>query len=159
MGKRGIKQAPVEIQKIKGHYKPSRHDNDIDDSKSLTFVEDSFPVPPDNLTELESFYWHSVIGQASKVKGWISHIDLFLLKRWCISAAHLDSLDEQCKNSQGVIENNQGNLIINPIYKLRETTEKTFIKLCADFGFSPSARTAIKLGQSGDQPQENIYKI
>ena len=69
MGKRGAKTSTSKCaENARGHYKPSRHDNDIDTSKSLTFVEDNFPVPPRESERVGIFllalsYWSSIKGE------------------------------------------------------------------------------------------------
>ena len=156
----GPKPQPKAVAKAKGLYRPSRHDNVITDSMKLTFVEDEFPLPPEDLNEVECKYWTAAIGEAAKVSGWIGHVDLFMFKRWCVNCALLDELDEECRSAPKIEINAAGNRVQNPVFKMRETTEKTFIKLCSEFGFSPSSRTSIKLEQKEkEESKEPSYLI
>lgn len=154
MGKRGPQKQPMALMKDKGYYRPSRHDSELDKIEGLVFVNDDYPMPPDDLIESESLYWQRAIGSFIKVNGWVAHSDLFMFKRWCKMAAFLDRLDLKCSKEDEVIMNAAGNMVINPIYKLRESTEKNFHKVSQGFGLDPSSRSSIKLAQQEKKKEE-----
>ena len=156
----GQKKIPVELQKAKGTYRSHRDNSEIDSIKALLFVNEQLPLPPEELNENEKRYWMGAMVEFGRVHGWVAHSDLFMLKRWCVNAALLDRLDLKCNDADEIIYNAAGNEVVNPVFKLRESTEKTFRSLCSEFGLSPSSRTNIKLAQQEkEEEQEDEFQI
>lgn len=153
MGKRGPAKTPVALAKLKEH-RPSRINSELDDIDGLVFVNEDYPMPPEDLTKDESLYWQKAIGVFRKVNGWVAHSDLFMFKRWCKMAAFLDRLDLKCLDADETIFNVAGNEVINPIFKLRESTEKSFHRISQGFGLDPSSRSNIKLAQKDQQKEK-----
>lgn len=159
MGKRGPAGQPTALVKAKGYYRPSKHGDEVQETGKLVFVNDQYPIAPEEFSESQAKYWNGAIGQFVTVKGWVAHSDLFMFKQWCILASELDELNRLCEIEERVIFNVAGNKVVNPIFKLRETTRKDFKTFCDSFGLSPSSRSSIKLEQSNDKKQEEDYTL
>lgn len=148
MGKRGPKPQPSAIAKSKGYYRPHKHDTDmIANNEALGFVHDVILDPPPHLPEDAAKIWTAQLSEASKVFGYISFIDLKLFEEYCNSYATMMEL----RNSPKVTVNDKGNMSIHPEYKIFINARDTWIKLSAEFGFSPSARTRVTLQQRQEQ--------
>jgi P27 family predicted phage terminase small subunit len=116
-------------------------------------------MPPDAMREDEKLLWNMSLGEMQKIHGWVGHVDLFLFRRWCINAALLNRLDIECYESEMIIITEKGNETINPLFTMRDKTEKTFIKLCTEFGLSPSSRNNISLPVQNKKEEVSSYLI
>lgn len=137
--------------KARGYYRPSRHGKDIADRKALAFVHNELPTPPEHLDEIAQDIWMSTLGQAMRLYGYISYIDLKLFEQYCEVYSELKFLNEVCKNTDMFVYNDKGVPSTHPIFKERKDKRNTFLRLTNEFGFSPSSRTKITLQ---DPPEE-----
>ena len=159
MGKRGPVKQPTSIVKQKGYYQPSRYSDELESTEKLDFVFDEIPQPPETLSELAAVVWNQMLMQACRLYGYISFIDLKLFAEYCECWSELQGLTDLCRGNSIAYEDNNGVKRINPIYKERDDKRKLFIRLSQEFGFSPSARTRIKLEQKEAKAQEPEYEL
>jgi len=160
MGRRGTKPKPTAILKAQGTYRGDRHETDMTELNGLRLVAtDDFPTPPDGMLEDEAYLWNISLGEMKKIHGWVGYIDLFLFRRWCVTAALLNRLDKECSSKPMIVQNTKGDDKINPVYTLRDKTEKTFVKLCTEFGLSPSSRNNISLPTNEKEEESNSYTL
>jgi len=153
MGKRGPKPQPLEILKKKDYYRPSRHDDQIAKSKSgLDYVHNGLPLPPERFDNGASDIWNSTLGQAQKVVGYISFIDLPLFEQYCEVYSELTELNKLCADTNMYYTDDKGNIKQHPVFKDRKEKREMFKKLSVEFGFSPSSRTRVAL----EQPKEVV---
>jgi len=159
MGKRGPVAQPKAMILQKGYYRPSRNSDDLENTEKLDFVYDGIPSPPDRMSDLGCEIWNSMLMQASKMYGYISFIDLKLFEEYCECWGELQELNNKCRGNAIMYEDRNGVKRINPIYKERDDKRKLFIRLSQEFGFSPSARTRIKLEQKKEEIKEPEYEL
>lgn len=157
MGKRGPKKQPAALAKAKGTYRPSRNEDEIADSGALDFVtRDYKPDPPASLDEVACKIWVGLIGEACKLDGYISTVDLVLFEVYC--KCYSEMLELETEDRTYTDEN--GVKRLNPLFKCYQDTRKEFIRLSAEFGFSPAARTRIKLQPKPPKPnQEELFTL
>ncbi len=156
MGRRGIKPQPLAELKKKDYYRPSRHDDQIakiDDGSGLNYVHNGLPLPPERFSDKAVDIWNETLGQAQKVQGYISFIDLKLFEQYCEVYAELTNLNEECKNTNMYYTDDKGNVKEHPIFRTRKEKRAMFIKISQEFGFSPSSRTRVVLEQTKDKPK------
>jgi len=157
MGKRGPAPQPKTLILQKGYYQPSRHADDVGDSEKLQFVHNELPSPPENLLTKAKEIWTSQLSQAINLYGYISFIDLKLFEEYCYVYAEMEYLKYEGGNR--IYTDKNGNKKINPLYQELNRLRKDFIRLSQEFGFSPSARTRIKLEQKEAKAQEPEYEL
>ena len=145
MGLRGPALEPTALKKRRGYYRPSRHGDEVLEAKVLDFVHKEFPLAPDSLDSYAKDIWVSTLSQASKLYGYISFIDLKLFEQYCEVYSELMILNEKCKSTEMYYMDKHGKIVVHPIFRERKEKRKMFIKITAEFGFSPSSRTRIAL--------------
>jgi P27 family predicted phage terminase small subunit len=92
--------------------------------------------------------------QSHKIYGYISYIDLSLFKEYCYVAGEMEWLKENVKSR--TYTDDKGTIKIDPLYNELNKIRKDYLRLCQEFGFSPSARTRIQL-QSKPETSTDIY--
>ncbi len=145
MGLRGASKIPAEIAKQRGYYRPYSHKDEIADDTALTFIHNGFPLPPEGLDDLAKQVWNVTLGEASKAYGYISFIDLVLFEEYCLCYSELKTLNNLCRGNKINYKDDRGVIRINPLFDKRDDKRRMLIRLSREFGFSPSARTSIKL--------------
>ena len=154
MGQRGPTPPPKAVTIKKGYYQPSRHDDQIADANALDWVHDTIPTPPEDLSDKAKEVWTSQLMQSHKIYGYISYIDLSLFKEYCYVAGEMEWLKENVKSR--TYTDDKGTIKIDPLYNELNKIRKDYLRLCQEFGFSPSARTRIQL-QSKPENNTDIY--
>ena len=158
MGKRGPTPQPKAIAEQKGLYRPSRHEDQIAEINSLRWVYNELPMPPDDLGPVASEVWTSILADAQKIKGYISTIDLRLFKEYCYLYGEMEFLKGETDGVRTYKDDN-GVVRVNPLYTELNKIRKDFIRLSQEFGFSPSARTRIKLASEREEEIEDSYEL
>jgi P27 family predicted phage terminase small subunit len=161
MGKRGIKPQPKALAIAKELYRPSRHDNDIDNSMALEFVNrENLPMPPEHFDKELQEVWTNELFEIGKVYGWVGFVDLPMFEQWCICYMECRKLKELCDVSERMTITKNKGAIMNPIFKELREAQKLLTKISAEFGLTPSSRTGIKLEQINEPDKEEVeYKI
>ena len=155
MGERGRVPQPVEIVKQKGYYKPSKHQDQILDSKGeIKFVHNFLPSPPERLSEYAQNVWTSQLVQAQEIYGYISFLDLKVFEEYCYVCGEMEYLKENTKERYYTDE--KGVRRVDPMYMELNKIRKDFIRLTQEFGFSPSARTRVSLIQKPDIKEDEF---
>lgn len=140
MGTRGPKVQPAVIAKIKGTDRKDRYTDDILDIKGIDFIYNELPTPPDDFPPYAVIKWNEKLGQAQKLYGYISYLDLTMFEEYCITYSELRSVRMKIAKPGPDFDYR---LWLGHYHKLRAS----FIQLSREFGFSPSSRTGIKLIQ------------
>lgn len=154
MGNRGPRPQPAVVAKEKGVYQPVRHEDQISEAgEKMDWVYNQLPPPPPpELNELAKDVWDSQLREAQKVFGYIGFIDLKLFAEYCYVCADMESLKDQCV--ERMYEDDNGVRRVNPLYQELNKLRKDFLRLSQEFGFSPSARTRVKLEQRNEKPKD-----
>lgn len=159
MGKRGPKQTPTAIVKQKGYYQPSKHKDDIADSKALNWVyKNNIPYPPDSLDEVGKSLWNNVLYQASNLYGYISFIDLIIFEEYCQVYSEIKELREVTKGER-TYKDDIGVKRINPEWVEMNKLRRDLVRLSGEFGLTPSSRTRINLSSEREEEIEDSYEL
>jgi len=150
MGKAGPKKQAAALVKQKGHYRPSRNGDEVADYGGLTWVHNTFPLPPDDFPPLAVQLWNKVLMIVCKIPGYVADLDLTQFEEYCINYAMIRSLRMRIVKPPKDFE---PRLEWGNYHKLTARNDK----LASDFGFTPSARTSVKLTQI--QKQELIQRF
>lgn len=159
MGKRGPIPQPLAVLKQKGTMNITRAKSTNEVEEHLDFVYHQLPEAPQHLDSFAADVWNSTLLQACRVYGYISFLDLKLFAEYCECYSELQNLNNKCRGNSMSYEDANGIKRINPIYKERDEKRKLFIRLSQEFGFSPSARTRIKLEQKKEEIKEPEYQL
>jgi len=154
MGTRGPSPQPIAVLKAKGTINVTRANDQIADANALDWVHDTIPTPPEDLSDKAKEVWTSQLMQSHKIYGYISYIDLSLFKEYCYVAGEMEWLKENVKSR--TYTDDKGTIKIDPLYNELNKIRKDYLRLCQEFGFSPSARTRIQL-QSKPETNTDIY--
>lgn len=149
---KGRKPIPKEIAKIRGYYRPNRH-KDILAVSGIDFVYGGIPEPPTNMRNYATKIWYEQLSQASKIDGYLAEIDLPLFEMYCNVYADLMETKDILKKEPMQYKDANGVIRVNPLYNIQMALSKEFTTLSNEFGFSPSARTRIKLQPTKQQEQ------
>lgn len=159
MGKRGTKPQPVAVVKAKGHYRPSRHGSDVDETGSLKFVgQDNLPTPPEHFTEGQAEIWTKELYEIGRVYGWVGFVDLPMFEQWCLTYDECRKLADLCSKSDRIQETEKG-VIMNPVFKDLREAQKLLTKLSAEFGLTPSSRRSVMLANKPDDKKEDSFEL
>ena len=149
---KGRKPIPKEIAKLRGYFRPSRHKDQLAVS-GIDFVYNSIPDAPSGMSKYAAKIWNEQLSQASKIDGYLAEIDLPLFEIYCNTYADLMEVKDILRKEPMQYTDANGVVRINPLYNVQKTLSKDFANLSSEFGFSPSARTKIKL-QPIKQPEQ-----
>ena len=116
-------------------------------------VYGGIPDPPSSMNEYATKIWYEQLTQASKINGYLAEIDLPLFEVYCNIYADLMETKDLLRKEPMQYKDANGVVRINPLYSVQKTLSKEFANLSNEFGFSPSARTRIKLQPLKQQEQ------
>jgi P27 family predicted phage terminase small subunit len=160
MGERGSKRKPLERHKQEGTLRADRHLPDAVEA----FVEPvkQIPLPPPHLSAGAVQYWNQVAATMADM-GILANADLAILETL---AMKLDiqrrAYDELCKQDLVLnLVNAKGGefKMINPNSTILNTVTSDIIKITAQLGLSPAARTQIGVvNKKPDDPMKNFFK-
>lgn len=152
MGKRGPKTQPAAIAKRKGTYQPCRHGEDNVKSAELAC--------PTGLGEVAARNWHAIAPMLGRFNI-TAETDELALKLFCEAiedyVAARDIVTEQGITTVG----SQGNLIMHPAVRVRESAFSRVLKMAQEFGMTPSARTNVKAtpGEEEEDDTDDILQM
>ena len=150
---------PKALAVLKGTYQKCRHEDQIQESMELDFVFNTLPNAPIEVGEFGSKYWQQTLGQAQKVFGYISFLDLGMFTELCKVYNDMRILESQFNGQPYIMKDANGKPIQNPIYVALKEARADFGKLSRDFGFTPVARTRIKLEQQKQQIETETFEL
>jgi P27 family predicted phage terminase small subunit len=80
--------------------------------------------------------------------------------RWCEAEEALARMREKDPIMFGLtIENGEGAPVTNPLVRIARNARLDMVRLASEFGFTPSARTRIDVGQAGEYTQSKFGKL
>ena len=77
--------------------------------------------------------------------GILATTDRALLTHYCIAWGEYDDAQRDIMKNGAIMRLENGYEQVRPIVKIRDAAEKRLFKLCVQFGFSPSARSKVKV--------------
>ena len=142
MGRRGPATKPVAIKKMQGTLNVTRDKDDFIDASSLRWVHNDIVDPPESLPPIGADLWRRQIAQAQALYGYISFIDLIALEEYCHTYAMLHSIRGRLYSPP-----KDKKYDMKDDYRNYHKLASRFDTLTREFGFTPSARTRIRLEQ------------
>ena len=137
MGKRGPRKLPAKVHEKRGTKKRCRH------AEPKVPGAATIPPPPAELSEIAGRVWNDVGTKLVKA-GLLTELDELALRLLCES---VEMYFEACRECVGqlTIESDKGNVLQNPAVAIRNRAWAQIVKLCQEFGLTPSARTGLNV--------------
>lgn len=148
MGQRGPAKTPAKIHKDRGTFRPDRH--------SGATLAASLPAAPRDLSD-ECRGWWKEIGTQLKGAGLITELDALAL-RLLVESIELYRQAIRESDGQLTIETDKGNLVQHPAIGIRNKAWGQIMKLCREFGLTPSARTGLPI-KTKDEGSDRLQKL
>ena len=145
---RGRKKQPLALIEKKGTGNSTRLKQTRGDNKQYPFIYRELPSPPEDLKEIGISLWNRQLSMAMNIYGYISFMDLAVFGEYCWVYQEL----QRTKRMAEVDEDFQGGQR-SPLHIQMDKLRKSFLELSREFGFTPSARSNIKLGP---EPDDNM---
>lgn len=156
---RGRPRKPTEQKKREGTYRPDR-DNQFD-------VDSSIPDPPPMLTDHTSnpqltdfrergmLHWHRLAEVLSEAR-LISALDGDALALLCLAFVEYEEADSEVALYGLTVVSEKGGVYQHPAVGVRTNAWKKILRLCREFGMTPSARASLKAGD--EQKEDTLAK-
>jgi len=102
------------------------------------------PKPPTYLDEAAKAEWSWICDQAKRL-GIISILDKSILALYCTVYSRRLAAEEILKTEGRVYESKDGKKRTNPWQRIADVCEARLRLLCADLGFTPTARNKVRV--------------
>ena len=134
---------PTKIKKLKGTLQECRENKSEPAPPALKQI----PDPPEHFNEIAKGEWYRVVGQLISLK-LLSNMDLALIEVYCREYAIYVEMNELLdqKSRVMVFKDEKGNMKhaqVAPHQRIADRAVEKMLKIAAEFGFTPSARTRI----------------
>lgn len=114
-------------------------------------------VPPEWLTTSQVEIWE--YGLASLPPGLLNAADRDLYLSWVFAVDLRDQAAQKLSNSSLLIRSPTGNVSISPYQRVLNQQTVILKALCAEFGFSPAARTGIVIAEESEEdPTDRFFR-
>lgn len=138
MGKRGPKPIPTATLKLRGSTHLSRRAGELS-------PETGVPTCPEWLSDVGQAKWHELLDKDLATPGLVTISDgdniAMYCEAWCDM---LDALDE-IKREGATCHHEKGGTYQHPAVGRKNKAVERMLKIGANFGMNPAARTSIKL--------------
>jgi phage terminase small subunit len=144
--RRGPKSKPTVLHRVRGTYRPHRHENRLEPQApgELTLEE-----PPAHFTAPQRERWHQVLKDAPR--GILCRIDGAALAAFVTAADLLEQASRaQAKLAETataplLVRGDKGVLTLSPFVKLQLKAIPLLLRAAAECGFTPTARAGMKI--------------
>jgi P27 family predicted phage terminase small subunit len=142
MGRRGFKPKPLELKRLHGSWRA-----DVKQPKPIG--DGTIPSCPKGLSAKSKEKWFEVIQQLRRIsESLLSSVDVQMLARYCVIWELWDKARRFIeKNGEVLVVRDKNNKVKNikplPQTKLFLRYSQELLKIEAEFGMSPSARTRV----------------
>ena len=151
MGKRGPRKKPAKVHKQRGTFQPCRHaEPDVKPAAGI-------PEPPELLSEKAKKYWQS-IGKQLHQAGLLADLDGIALWLLAESIELYVTASEEVSAGRLTCMGESGNEYQAPAVAIRNKAWAQVVKLCQEFGMTPSARTGLNV-ESKPVEDEKLAQI
>ena len=154
MAGKGFAPQPIAVLKQKGTFRKDRHSDDLDKSALAFFNSNNYPMPPEDITGMALQIWNTQIANVAKVGGWVAESDRPLFIRYCKVCGMIDNL-ESVLDGEYFFTDKNGMIRVHPAFTELQKLDRLHINLCQEFGFSPSARTRVKMNSVSETKEDN----
>ena len=142
MAKRGPKPLPTKILKVRG----SRH---LERRRDYKRPKSEIPAMPDSLSTDAKKIWNRVVLVLAQ-NGLLTQLDGDVLGAYCETVAEYWQALKFCKNP--LLKTKAGNIIQNPAIGIKNKARDAMVKIAAQFGMTPSARSSLAI-EPKSQPE------
>lgn len=156
---RGRKPLPTEIKKLRGTDQPCRI---LDDEMAPPPIS-NIPAPPDGMRDIAKSEWYRIVGELSSLKI-LSNLDLALIEIYCNEYCVYLEMEQTLQKNGRVIfyKDKDGHLLraqAAPHQRIADRAVEKMLKIAAEFGFTPSARTRISAGLAALKDEEDANEF
>lgn len=137
-GGSNIKSKKEHIEK--GNYRPSRHDNRLED---LLKPLDTIPECPPYFNKKQRQIWNEVCAEIQGL-GVLASADRYLIQVFVSNWLTFDECEQHISEHGNMIIDADGIPIKNPAVAMRKDAEKTLITISSLYGFNARSRKGIK---------------
>lgn len=147
MAKRGPKPTPTPLLKLRGSYRPNRHDNRANEPKPVA----SRPTCPSWLKGDARRAWNTLAPELSRL-GLLTRLDVQLFTALCLEWGLYVGAAKKLSNVTACITTtSNGNEIQHALVGIKNKTLANVTQLASLFGLDPSSRTRLRVNPS-DEP-------
>ena len=156
---KGRKPLPTEVKRARGTLQPCRTRTD---EMRPELVRD-MPEPPEYLDEYGRAEWERILPEL-KASGVLARLDLSIIAMYCNEIATYIECQQQMKKAATrvmVIKDDSGKVKYAqqlPYQKIANDALEKAVKIAAEFGFTPAARTRIGVGGT-EKPKSAIFDL
>ena len=115
--------------------------------------------PPEHLDNAAKAEWHRIYRDMAG-QGMITTVDRAAISAYCVSysrwvkaetklALMMEKSDDNLFGGM-IFKTNKNNLSQNPLIRIADRAMENMVRICAEFGMTPSSRTRAGRGSSGD---------
>lgn len=120
-------------------------------------LADIGPEPPEWLTPAQLEIWNH--GLMSLPPGLLSAADRDLFLSWVFAVDLRNQAAQRLTNSSLLVRSSTGNVALSPYQRMLNQQTAIIKALCAEFGFSPAARTGIAMPEEVEEdPTDRFFK-
>jgi P27 family predicted phage terminase small subunit len=144
---------PTHLKLLRGN--PSRRKIDTREPQPSKLPEP--PDPPEFLSQAAKDEWWRIVPELHAL-GLLTVLDVKVLAAYCSAAAHFEAAERLLRDMAErdpvtgalMIKTAAGNAVYNPLIGIARKAALDMVKIAAEFGFSPAARTRIMTGITGE---------
>jgi P27 family predicted phage terminase small subunit len=148
----GPKPTPTHLKLLRGN--PGQRP--INKREPKPSIAPEPPEPPDFLSPAAKDEWWRIVPELHAL-GLLTVLDLKVLAAYCSTAAHWEAAERMLRDMAErdpvtgalLIKTAAGNAMYNPVIGIARKAAQDMVRIAAEFGFSPAARTRIQLGVTG----------
>ena len=143
-GRSGRKPKPTAQLKLHGGYREDRRPGD----EPQPGVQ--IPEPPKILTGEGLAEWDRVTKLLAEVKC-ISRLDRAALTAYCVEWDTYTTAHNRLRLVKSLLaDGSTGNKVPHPLLRIRDRAFSNLLKICTEFGLTPSARTRLSIAAAGE---------
>lgn len=144
MGKRGPKPTPTSILKVRGSWRADAREGEPECGGS--------PQPPDWLQGEALAKWNALVPKLERM-GVVGEVDGDMLAAYCEAWAEFVEAEKYIRDHGRVAVGEKGSEYQHPMVGIKNKAVERMGRLGAQFGWSASARTGLKV--DGEKKQDN----
>src|SRR5262245_34316505 len=145
MGARGPAPTPTELLSLRGSRRAAGRKGELRPPACA-------PSCPGWLVPEAKREWRRAVKQLLAL-GILAEIDRALLAAYCEAWAEFAAVSADLEKTSRLVETDKGNVIQSPLVGIRNRAAERLLRLAAQFGMSPAARTRIN-APTEDEPAE-----
>lgn len=138
MGKRGPPPTPTATLAARGSWRAGGRTGEAEFPPALTECPEWVPA--------SASAWYTQMARQALASGYMADAFQTALALGAHAYAEFTLLSAEIEREGSVLENTSGNVVRNPKVDLRNDAWKRLLQVCREFGFTPSAKSGVKVG-------------